>query len=306
MFRSLSWHRVEPGLSGAEVWRGEAGGRALYALKAWPDGFSGSRLQQIHFWMSRAAHLPFVPDVIRAGGGSSVVAAAGRLWDATRWMTGSQREFPSAAEIEAACAAVARLHAVWRTGQRGPSAGIRNRLQLLRDWLAAPEATLRALAHLIQPGVPQGHAASILNRVVPKAINSLEPWEHASLELQPCVRDLRGEHVLFEDHGVSGIIDYGAMAEDHPALDLARLLGDFAWDNRFHFTVGLSSYRQSGGVLDTPDQFVVELARASLAGSAVMWLRRLSRPGARSILNERVRARFILLIERIERLEAIP
>jgi homoserine kinase type II len=64
-----------------------------------------------------------------------------------------------------------------------------------------------------------------LPRAVTRAIAELEPLEHAPLPLQPCLRDIWHDHVLFTGNEVTGIIDFGAVDIDTPATDIARLLG---------------------------------------------------------------------------------
>jgi homoserine kinase type II len=58
----------------------------------------------------------------------------------------------------------------------------------------------------------------------------VEPLRRASgrdVPLQPCLRDARPEHLLFSGDRVTGLIDFGAMAIENVAADLARLLGDW-------------------------------------------------------------------------------
>jgi homoserine kinase type II len=43
--------------------------------------------------------------------------------------------------------------------------------------------------------------------------------------LQPVLRDIWSDHLLFEGERVSGIIDFGTVRIDEPAADLARMLG---------------------------------------------------------------------------------
>ena len=52
------------------------------------------------------------------------------------------------------------------------------------------------------------------------------------------------------------------MAEDNPAVDLARLLGDYCLGDPQLFASGLASYRAVGAELDTPDCLVGQLARS--------------------------------------------
>src|SRR5262249_44171926 len=70
-----------------------------------------------------AGGVGFGPGVSRAGGGQTWGGPAGRLWALPRWRPGGAafRERPSAARLEAACAALARLHAAW--ADAAPAAG---------------------------------------------------------------------------------------------------------------------------------------------------------------------------------------
>src|SRR5207248_3138177 len=76
-----------------------------------------ARLALPHRLMIRArlAGLSFVPAVFAAGDGSTAVEYAGRLWDLTEWLPGRAdfHDNPTPARLEAACSAVARLHASW-------------------------------------------------------------------------------------------------------------------------------------------------------------------------------------------------
>ena len=296
----LRWQPALLGFSGAKVWRGENGDQPLFALKAWPEGVSAARLAGIHRWMTHAAHLPFVPRVLFAANGRTTVLEAGRLWDVTTWMPGSPRPSPTLLGLRAACTAVARLHSVWRTDSpSGQCPGVRNRLQLLRDWMSSPRPDFAvSLTPRLDSLVLR--AVALISRAAPEAIRTLERWEHRPLRLQPCLRDLRSDHVLFIGNEIGGIVDYGAMAEDHPAVDLARLLGDFSWHHGFPVSAALDCYREAGGLLETPDEFVGELTRTGLLGSAIHWLRRLGHTAGSQLPMEQVEARFALLVERIE------
>lgn len=298
----LRWQSVAGGFSGAEVWRGDDNfGKPVVALKAWPVGFPVERLKQIHRWMSQAERLAFVPTIVRTTRGDSFVVAANRLWDATTWKAGAPLSAPSENEVVAACAAVARLHTVWaERSRRAICPGVANRIHLLREWPTAPRfqidsldlsSNLKSLLH---------KASRLADTVAPAMLRDLSEWESKSLRVQPCVRDLRGEHVLFHDAVVVGIVDYGAMAEDSPAIDLARLLGDYSASNLEHFDIGLQSYRAAGGELDTPDEFVRMLSRTGTIGSVIMWLIHLGVERRSYPDTEAVEARIHSLIQRIE------
>jgi Ser/Thr protein kinase RdoA (MazF antagonist) len=129
----------------------------------------------------------------------------------------------------------------------------------------------------------------------------LEPWEHIALPVQPCIRDLRGEHVLFIQGRVSGIIDYGAMALDNPAVDLARWLGDVAAGDTSLFTSGLRAYQNAGGRHDAPEEAVWQLAHAGALCSAIIWLQRLRETNWSNAEQNRVETRLGQLLTSIER-----
>jgi Ser/Thr protein kinase RdoA (MazF antagonist) len=64
-----------------------------------------------------------------------------------------------------------------------------------------------------------------LPRAVPPTIAKLEPLTTVPLPLQPCIRDIWHDHVLFTGSRVTGLIDFGTVSIDTPATDIARLLG---------------------------------------------------------------------------------
>ena len=305
---ALTWHRAASGFSGAVVWRGhDTTGAPRVALKGWPQGIAVERVGQVHLWMSRAVHLPFVPKVLASTRGASAVLADGRVWDACQWKSGAPSAVPTADTVRAACEAVARLHLCWpAVAERRPCRGVAARLDILTDHRALIENWNRALPP-VHPELDLllRQAAREVARVADSATLALRPWAAWPLAQQPCVRDLRGEHVLFEGDRVSGIIDYGAMAVDHPAVDLARLLDDYSAMDRTLFAVGLDAYRDAGAPLDVPDEFVRLLARTGAVCSLLGWLVRffvrrepVLRPAATAVrLGE--------LLSRVERFEPL-
>jgi homoserine kinase type II len=299
----LTWHRVRGGLSGARVWRGEdAVGAPRVALKLWPPEMTAERLRQIHAWMTQAGHLRLVPRVLAGAHGLTVCVEGGRAWDACEWLPGEPRDEPSLSEVEAACEAVALLHVAWSASQtRGPCPGVLNRLHILTE----NEPLLRARPESLPPAVPQLDALlrrglGAVARAAPQIRESLRPWVQWSFPLQPCVRDLRGEHVLFEDGRVRGVIDFGALAVDHPAVDLARLLGDFSDIGDGRFAAGLNAYARAGGQLDVSDEFVRLLAGSGAVCSVLGWLVRLviRRESAPDVIA--VASRLARLVARVE------
>ncbi|MFM8274612.1 MAG: aminoglycoside phosphotransferase family protein [Gemmata sp.] len=301
----LAWHRAEPGFSGAVVWRGDdPSGAPQVALKGWPPGVTAERVEQVHAWQGQAALLPFVPRVLPGARRAPAVLADGRVWDACSWMPGEPLRAPTEAGVRAACAAAAQLHRCWPVAERKPCPGVAARLDILTAYRTRLGAWARDLAPVAaELDALLARAARAVERGADAAVTALRPWLIRSFPLRPCLRDLRGDHVLFSSGRLTGVIDYGAMAVDHVAVDLARLLDDLAAADRSLFQAGLAAYRDAGGPLDAPDEFVSLLAATGAMCSALGWLVRVfahrepvARPAA-------VAERLGKLVARVERIE---
>jgi Ser/Thr protein kinase RdoA (MazF antagonist) len=80
--------------------------------------------------------------------------------------------------------------------------------------------------------------------MAPQLWRSLRQASRRSVLLQPCLRDARPEHFLFEGDQLTGLVDFGAMAVDSVVGDLARLIGDWLNDDRPAYQLALESYEQ--------------------------------------------------------------
>jgi hypothetical protein len=105
--------------------------------------------------------------------------------------------------------------------------------------------------------------------------------------------------VLFTGVSVTGIVDFGAMDVDSPAIDLARLLGDFAGENDELWTSGFRAYQDAGGNLDVPPEFIRQLDRAGAVCSILGWFRRFSQ-GFQAFQRDAITRRLEQLVTRIE------
>lgn len=297
----LTWRAQTGGLSGACVWRGDdPSGRPCVAVKRWPPDMTVARLRVIHARMDQAARLPFVPTLVRAADGGSVVTVAGGVWDATEWRPGRPAEPLTCPAVRAAAEALARLHAAWPPAGSGPSPAVLSRLRVLTDFptmFPVPPQPSPAEPPELGPLLRQAWQAVTRCRGV--WIDLLRPWADRTFRLRPCLRDCRSEHVLFVGDEVSGIVDYGAVGEDTPAADLARYVGD-AEPGTGDTLVSLAcrAYRSAGGQTDFDPPFVQLLMRAGLVGSLVGWLAR--QAAGRLPAGPPAVARLTALLRRVE------
>lgn len=262
-----AWRAAAPGFSGARVWRGDAPGAPPVALKVWPAGVGAERVARVHAWQARAAGLPFVPRVLALG------FAGGRACELGAWLPGAPVPAPSPAQLGAACAALAELHAAWAAEWAlAPCPAVAHRLRALRARAALWAGPPPPVAPELDP-VLRAARAAVAARAAHVA-RALGAWEGRAVRVQPCLRDARAAHVLFEGDRVRGLIDYGAADPDAPAADLARYLADATDGGDGAARAGVAAYRAAGGA-DPHEELVLALARTGPVCSLLGWLVRL-------------------------------
>jgi homoserine kinase type II len=294
----LAWVRLGAagGFSGATVWRGEFQGQPALALKAWPPGYAATRLVDVHAKMqaARSAGLDFVPAVVAARAGETVVEHAGRAWDVVAWRPGGAdfHASPGGAKLSAACAALAALHRAWQPAVPclAPCPAVARRLTVFADFLHHGIATDAVAGPLLR------RAVSLLPARVAEVVAALRPWAGRPVAVLPCLCDVWHDHVLFDGDRVTGVIDYGALKLDHPATDLARLLGDLVDGDPARVRFALAAYHAAGAPAPVDAELVHLLDRSGVVGGALHWARRAS---AGEVLTGAAARRFERLVARL-------
>jgi len=266
------------GFSGAELWRLDAP-RGEFCLKAWPaDWRSADDLAWIHDLLRHAGALPWLPRVLAASDGVTIVFDQGRLWDVTTWMPGVADFWhaPSATRLEAACTALAQLHRAWT--DVAPSIGVCPAILRRRDaWLAWQSLGQSGWRPNFVPLDPVAPVAEQLWLLLATHIDSLHQhitrWLDVETPIQPCVCDLWHDHVLFRGDHVSGFIDFGSAKIDSVAADLARLLGSLVGDDEAMWQVGLAAYERVRPLTTVERALARDLDRAGTILAAAQWLR---------------------------------
>ena len=205
-----------------------------FVLKRFPDSASDDRCAWVHALMRhvRAAGVEVVPEVMKCA-----VDAEGGRWELVAFMPGRATERPTAGQAACALETLARLHvaAAGMAGARahGSSPGVVRRREQARQLLNFPWRQRRAAIGMDADAavvVQLDEAIDVFDRAGGmRALERVAAAEASPLALQPVLRDVWSDHVLFADGDdrVSGIIDYHAAGIDSPATDLARLLGSW-------------------------------------------------------------------------------
>jgi Ser/Thr protein kinase RdoA (MazF antagonist) len=242
------------GFSGARFWRVESRAGVL-CLRRWPrEHPSVERLEFIQavLWHVVREGFRLVPLPVSTRLHKGYVRCGGHLWELAPWMPG-RADFvddPTPAKLKAAMVALGEFHVAAASfplpdPPSSPSPGIRDRLPRLREWLSGD---LARLVEAVEPGLwPElEERAARLFRLVPLAASRvlplLETCAEFGIALQPCIRDVWQDHVLFDGERVTGVIDFGSMGTENVAADVARLLGSMARDDPHQWKAGFDAY----------------------------------------------------------------
>lgn len=304
ILNEYGWHphqvmstRVQPGFSGATVWRVQAG-EQHFALKRWPVGHPVHLpMAQIHSLMRQATEtgIEMIPKVLLTRSGHSFCLQQSHLWDATTWQPGVPVTVPNDDQLQAAMHTLARLHAVWRIQQQqrtGICTAVSLQYQRLVSWTDDELAQVHASAKST-PLYQQ--ALSLFTQHRQSAMERLKPRLTVRVPLQPCLADVWADHVLFTDIIVTGLIDFGAMRFDHPAQDLARLIGSYTCGNATRRQFALSAYASKTQELESLTILLEECGVIVGLGNWLRWLLLEQRLTADFRADERLR----LLVDRL-------
>jgi Ser/Thr protein kinase RdoA (MazF antagonist) len=264
------------GFSGACLWR-LAHPPGSLCLRLWPaDDALAHRLPIIHRLLAhaRSQGLRFIPALLTTLAGNTLVSYRGRYWELTEWLPGraDYHAQSSTARLTAACVALAHLHLCWEHVLE-PAVGVCPAVCRRLD-------RLRECSDLLRSGWRPSTLAPVVDRAlrllphwVERRTADLRLWLGRTWSLQPCVCDLWHDHVLFEGDRLTGLVDFGAVKRDHPAVDLARLLGSLVEDDREGWRIGVAAYRTVRSLSVDEEEMARVLDCTGTVVGAGNWLR---------------------------------
>lgn len=269
------------GFSGARLWRVSDGSRQL-CLRRWPvDHPDETRLRFIHAVMEFAGmQLEIVPRLQRTPAGDTAIRHGEHLWELTTWLPGeaTYRAQPSPAKLFAAMQALASVHLALehfptRMTGNSVSPGIAERRARLRE--------LRALLPQIHRQLPSAAAElrlrgeailSSFARHATEVDDQLATASSVCVPLQPCLRDIWHDHVLFVGDTTTGIIDFDAVRIETVAGDLARLITSLVGNDPAPRASALAAY-ETLRPLSIEERKLIEVFDASATlMSGMNWL----------------------------------
>jgi Ser/Thr protein kinase RdoA (MazF antagonist) len=311
-------------MSGAQFWRLDTPGGEL-ALRRWPTEHpSPERLRFIHSVLEHAGchGIVILPIPIKSRAGQSFIQHDGHLWELEPWMPGTAdyERSPTSDKLRNALQALGNIHLVLgsfpqaATGHRGAAVvevagaapSITRRLARLRELHAGGQQELaRAITDANWPDLAPlaRRFLSVVPAVLRPAIAQLEPLAGVALPLQPCLRDIWHDHVLFSGAAVTGVIDCGAVDIDTPACDIARLLGSLVGDGVSDWQTGIAAYSAVRQLSAAELQAVAALDLSGTLLAGCNWIRWIYGEGRRFENPAQVVRRFRTILERAGRAE---
>lgn len=233
------------GFSGAQLWKVTASGNAgpsAWLLRRWPAGGpDAERLDWIHAAVRSVAartEVALPVPLFRDCDAASLLIEDGVCWELTPWLAGSSWSPVAQPELwSPVLEAVSRVLLAWRedvepgTGDGfatvGPSHVLRERskqLEALREVLLRLEAGLPAEDARLEIGLV--HQALVAMRQAARFwTRQAALLPRGPFRLQPVPTDLWHDNILVRDQTVTGLVDFGSLQPELPAIALARLAG---------------------------------------------------------------------------------
>jgi Ser/Thr protein kinase RdoA (MazF antagonist) len=256
------------------------------------DTVDRQRLAGLHRLLAHVHNLGVTQVAVPLAGldGATFFEAQGQIWQLEPWMPGSA-DFvanPSEPRLHAALLCLAHWHrAAARFVARDADAnwffstasahspGLAERCRQIARWTAPECAALRRRLADLKWKEFEELAREILDAfvsVAPRVAVSLKIGIDVPVPLQPCLRDVWHDHVLFTGDIVTGLIDAHAARSDSVATDLARLLGTLVGDERWRWDGGLAAYQEVRPLLAVELAMIELFDQSGVLLSGMTWL----------------------------------
>ena len=268
------------GFSGAQIWKLKTSDQN-YCLRRWPLSHPDrQRLKWIHLVLVHASSngCSFVATPMETNSGERFAHQDDYLWELTPWMPG-KAEFeqdPNSVRLENVMTCLAKFHLASAqvnldfqksTNAASRLATLREAGSLIEQIERSAETELASVHHLRTMVLRQGakRAAELAGLIAP-FVDQVFP-------VQPVIRDVWHDHVLFSGNEVTGMVDFGAMQMDNVALDLSRLLGSLVGNQSHRWQTAIDHYSKLRPLNPNETEFVFALDQCATFLGSLSWLK---------------------------------
>ncbi|MEK6238575.1 MAG: phosphotransferase, partial [Planctomycetales bacterium] len=235
-------------------------------------------------------NLAWIPVPVKTIRGAGFVEHGDRFWELTPWLPGKAdfHAAPNSERLREALRTLARFHEATRDFQHDlpavtPAPGIQQRIDRLESLRDGGLGRIRkALQHsrssdpMSEPmSDPIAEPAGRLLELFPRAAEEVRRTLLACqlpVPMQPCIRDVWHDHILFSGNEVTGLVDFGAMRIETVAGDVARLLGSLVRDDPDGWKTGLAAYQETRPLSSEELSLVAAFDRSAILMSGFSWL----------------------------------
>lgn len=275
------------GFSGAQLWKVHCvgdGGQA-FCLRRWPlqhpdrDRLEWINLVLVHVAANGCAEVAVPRESIQ---GQRYVPQNGYFWEVSPWMPGVADfvKDPSDVRLANVVDSLARFHLasaqVNLDFRQSPNARSRY------DALMSASELIGRIGQVSPQSLMASEIPSIsylrdsitrLGTATAKQLaTDLKPFVDEIFPVQPVIRDVWHDHILFTGDQVTGVVDFGAMQMDNIALDLARVLGSLVGDQAERWDFAFNAYGQTRSLQPREVEFALVMDRCASFLASLNWL----------------------------------
>ena len=280
------------GLSDAENWMVEAT-KGYYCLRAQPQKtLSVNRLEYIQavLWHSVYEGFDMVPLPNETRNHKGIVEYEGRLWELLPWLDGQilePFEKVSSTQIVSAMLTLAQFHEVTSTfplpnGPLGVSPAIQKLLSRWKNWVGGEIHELASRIRSRQLETTEFKEMELIREAIllldhfrmlgGNAMTMFTRASRFSVPIQPVIGNVSRRHLLFDDDGLCGMIDFKELGADSVSMDIASLLGSLAGNDPKLWGYGLKAYRSIRPLSDAEVYLMLAFDFAEMILSGMEWL----------------------------------
>lgn len=252
------------GFSGALISRVEIDSRS-FCLRLWPESEPDPvRIAGLHNLLEHISRqgVSQVAVPLKSRTGSTLAWQGTHWWQLEPWLPGQAdyHRLPSRARLKAAMHGLARWHIAaemfvphareqrWFASHRAAhSPGLHERSSSLNaEFLSVRNNVFRPRLSTFPDSDTRELLSAIWSLVklqAPAVLIRMGPSLASQVPLQPCLRDIWHDHLLFTGDELTGLIDPNACRTENVATDLARLLGSLVEDDRADWEFALDCYQ---------------------------------------------------------------
>ncbi|HEY4259578.1 MAG TPA: phosphotransferase [Schlesneria sp.] len=310
------------GFSGAAIWRVKTE-QGEFALRRWPmASLPRERILGLHRLLEYLYRdqLEFVAAPVSTSDGSTLVTESGYEWQLESWKPGLAdfRSNPTALRLATSMHALARWHlsadrhvpaaaqSQWfQSSAAAESPAVVERLEIIQQ---IQEPALQRMASAIQSAKqttitePTLQILNLLRQGLPQIHRELMSMRNVKVRLQPCLRDVWHDHLLFSGDVVTGLIDPSACRRENVAADLARLIGSLIGDDRNAWNLALTEYQRYRNLRIDELKLIEVLDHSGVILSGWTWLQWIYNEKRAFAELEPVQQRLDNILQRMEQL----